>query len=165
MESIDPSAYTPALGSTFVRELTDRDKGAALRIGRDAWSRHEVGERLRVVHTRACAILSAICRQLKVQSTRDLYNSTSPYTFADYPAGVTTLYVMFAAFRDKDLDPDAWYAKGQEQAIVSFFALKHREQVANQRTRADQERRQRRDRTRRQTSAVNKILSTASDKP
>ena len=164
MQQVEPGAYLEALGKTYVDSVTQRGDRAALRIGRDEWSRYEVASRLQTTATRACSILSSIAKQLKVTSTADLYKSTSPYTFASYPAGVTTLHVLFAAFRDRDLDPEAWYRQGQEAAIVSFFALKHREQQAERRTREDAKRRQRRTRNSRHNHAVDRVLSKAGAK-
>lgn len=154
----DPSALIPALGSTFVAELTDAEHYPVLAIGKDRWSKYEIG-RLGVVQTRACQILSTICKRLKITSTRDLFDNTSPYTFASEPAGVTTLYVMFSAFRDKGLNPQAWYHKGQASAIVSFHQLKHREQVAEQRTKADARSRARRARASEHRAAVDRIVN------
>jgi hypothetical protein len=155
-----PESYIPILGTPFVRELTD-PKFPILRIGRDSWTKHEVAVNLGIVQTKACSILTGICKKLQIASTAELYKTTSPYTFADFPAGVTTLYVMFAAFADKGLDPQAWYAKGQEAAIVSFISLKHRELEANKRTREDEKRRKRSISNRNHRSDVNRVLNGA----
>lgn len=137
-----PESLTPILGQAFVASLTD-PQFAVLRIGRDTWTRHQVANQLGLVHTRACAILSGIAKELGVADTKDLYETTSPYTFADKPAGVTTMFVMFCAFRDRDLSVEHWYHKGQKDAIVSFLGLKHRELEAERRTKADAKRRRR----------------------
>jgi hypothetical protein len=156
-----PAEYATALGTTLVRDVTDHGDGAALRIGKDVWSKTEIAIELGVVHVRSARILTAECKKLGVRNTGDLYERTSPYSFAGKGVGVYTLYVMFRAFRAKGFDPNAWYAKGQESAIVSFFALKHREQQAEKRTRDDQAQRKRRTRSRRHAADVDKFLSTA----
>ena len=153
-----PDRYIPILGAGFVRELSD-PKYPILRIGKDSWTKHEVAVSLGIVQTKACAILSSICKKLQIASTADLYKTTSPYTFADFPAGVTTLYVMFAAFADKGFDPQAWYAKGQEKAIVSFLSLKHRELAAAKRTREDEKRRRRSANHKAHRSEVNRVMN------
>lgn len=141
MNTLQPDQLVPILGTTFVHALNDHDDGAALRIGSDVWSKHEVATDLGIVHTKACSLLSAVAKKLKVRDTADLFESTSPYTFAEFSVGVTTLYVMFSAFLSKGLDPQAWYRQGQAHAVVTFLSLKERERVANARTRADQKRR------------------------
>jgi len=152
-----PDRYIPILGAPFIRELSD-PKYPILRIGKDSWTKHEAAVNLGIVQTKACSILTSICKKLQIASTADLYKTTSPYTFADFPAGVTTLYVMFAAFADKGLDPQAWYAKGQEKAIVSFLSLKHRELEANKRTREAEKRRRRSANHKAHRAEVNRVL-------
>ena len=155
-----PDRFAAFLGSTFTDQLTAADHPALI-IGKDTWTKHEIATVLGVVHLKACSILSATCKKLGVTSTADLYKSTSPYTFAEYPAGVTTLYVMFAAFEAKGFDPEAWYHKGQEKAIVSFLTLKHRELLAAQRTREDEKRRQRAARGKKHRAAVASVLQAS----
>jgi hypothetical protein len=133
-----PETLAPILGTSFLSALTDRDTRAPLRIGKDRWSKHDLATQLGIVNVQACALLSSICKKLNVKDTRDLFNSTSPYTFTNHRAGVTTLYAMFAAFRDKGLDVEDWYHKGQKGAMVSFLSLKHRELEAERRAKADE---------------------------
>jgi hypothetical protein len=98
---VAPATYTTALGRHFVDSLTNAEKFAVLVIGHDRWTRHQLANELGVVHTVAAGRLSAIAKDLGVKDTADLYARTSPYslTAVEYRAGVTTLYVMFAAFR------------------------------------------------------------------
>src|SRR5262245_57965014 len=128
-----------ALGGTFYDHLTNADKYPALVIGSDRWSKDDLGRELGIVQTKAAAILSAVCRRLKVKDVAHLYASTSPYTFADveHRAGVTTLFVMFAVFRARKLDLGAWYRQGatEGQALTSFEHFKARELAAEARTR------------------------------
>lgn len=152
-----PDRFAPILGSAFVAEITAADH-PALVIGKDSWTKHELATVLGVVQTKAASILTATCKKLGVTSTADLYKSTSPYTFAEYPAGVTTLYVMFAAFEAKGLDPETWYSRGEDSAIVTFLTLKHRELQAEKRTREDEKRRQRTARNKRHRSESAKYL-------
>lgn len=143
----DPQAYEVMLGSTFTGSLTDRKERPALRIGSDVWSRHDVATKLGIVNTKACSILTGVCKTLGIRNTKHLFESTSPYTFAGHRCGVTTLYAMFAAFRDKGLVVETWYRRpvGEhnatrvhkregQPAIVSFLRLKHRELEAERRT-------------------------------
>ena len=155
-----PETYQAILGSEFIRNLMDPEN-AALRIGKDIWTKHEVAANLGLVQTKACGILSNVCKKLEVRDTVDLFKSTSPYTFAEFPAGVTTLYVMFAAFASKGLDPNEWYSRGQDAALVSFLGLKHRELMAARRTREEAKRRQRQARARNHRTEVNRILQTS----
>lgn len=150
-----PEVYVTMLGSTLISSLTDRKERPALRIGSDVWSRHEVATKLGIVNTLACRNLSKICVALGIRNTRHLYESTSPYTFADQHCGVTTLYAMFAAFRDRGLTVEHWYRKthgGQQTtarlhqtegqpAIVSFLRFKQRELDAERRTKESEKKR------------------------
>lgn len=152
-----PDRFLPILGSAFIAEINAPDHPALI-IGKDSWTKHELATVLGIVQTKAASILTATCKKLGVTSTADLYKSTSPYTFAEYPAGVTTLYVMFAAFEAKGLNPETWYARGQEHAIVTFLTLKHRELQAAQRTRDDEKKRQRKARATRHKAESAKYL-------
>ena len=154
----DPRAYVKILGKTFVDKLQQ----PALRIGKDTWTMYEVGHDLGIVQTKACGILSAFCKARGITSTKHLFDTTNGYSFAEYPgAGVTTLFAMFAAFRDKGLDPQAWHARGQDGAIVSFLALKHREQVAERKAKADDRKRSRKARASTHKKDVDKFLKSA----
>jgi hypothetical protein len=155
-----PESYSAILGARFIRELMDPEN-AALRIGKDIWTKHEIAADLGIVQTKACGILSNVCKKLQVRDTADLFKSTSPYTFAEFPAGVTTLYVMFAAFASKGLDPNEWYSRGQDAAIVSFLGLKHRELMAARRTKEDERRRQRKARANKHRQDVNRIMQAS----
>lgn len=161
MNTMQPDQLVRILGAPFVRQLNDHDDGAALRIGSDVWSKHEIATDLGIVHTKACSLLSTVAKKLKVRNTADLFEQTSPYTFAEYPVGVTTLYVMFSAFLAKGLDPQAWYRQGQEHAIVTFLSLKERERVAERRTRDDQKRRVRASRHKSHQTRVDRFLRSS----
>ena len=152
-----PDRYTSILGSAFVTEINAPDHPALI-IGKDSWTKHELATVLGIVQTKAASILSATCKKLGVTSTADLYKSTSPYTFAEYPAGVTTLYVLFRAFEAKGLDPETWYLGGEDKAIVTFLTLKHRELQAEKRTREAEKQRQRSARNKRHRSESAKYL-------
>ena len=137
------------VGSTFVAHLTDAAKYPLLVIGKDRWSFQEVASDLRVIQPKACRILSRIAHELKVKDTKDFYKQTSPYSLAGtHGCGVTTLYVALRAFSVVGLDTDAWYARGQKEAIVTFTSLKHRELQAELRTKeAERKRRKLRSRS------------------
>ena len=130
-----------------------------LTIGKDSWTRAELAK-MGVVQTRACAILSKIAKRRQVRSLKDLYASTSPYTFADYPAGATTLFVLFAAFDDRDLSVDGWYKAGRNAAIISFLSLKLKELKAHRREKHDQKRRDRKQRRDSHEQAVSEVLNS-----
>jgi hypothetical protein len=137
------------VGQNFVTHLTNADKFPLLVIGKDRWSFQEVAK-LGVIQPKACRNLSRIATDLKVRDTKDLYKQTSPYELAGtHGCGVTTLFVLLRAFAAADLDVDAWYIKGQKEAVVTFESLKHREQAAEHRTK-EAERKRRRLRSTRQ---------------
>lgn len=130
--------WKTALGSRF---LQSRTNDPILVIGSDTWSRTDLAK-MGIVETLAARILTRIVRDLNVRSTKDLYEKTSPYSLASTHAGVTTLYVLFSAFRAKGLNIRQWYQtvkqNGNERpetgAVVSFTHFKHREQDAEKRT-------------------------------
>lgn len=121
------------LGSSFVGALTATDEHAPLVIGRDRFSRLELAE-LGITHMRACYILSGIAKDLGSKSVRHLFDHSSPYTFATYPAGVTTLFVVFAVFQAEGLSVRDWYAAGKDKAVTTFVTLKKKELEATART-------------------------------
>lgn len=123
------------LGATFVAHLTDAARYPLLVLGKDRWSFAEVAD-LGIIQPKACRILSRIAADLDVTSATDLYRKTSPYYLAGVAGcGVTTLYVLLRVFVSKDLSVEAWYAKGQAEAVRRFQTLKRREQLAERRTR------------------------------
>jgi hypothetical protein len=137
------------VGTTFVKHFTDATHFALLVIGKDRWSFKEVAS-LGVIQPRACRILSKIASDMKVRDTKDFYKQTSPYILAGLEGcGVTTLYVALCAFAAVGLDTDAWYIRGEKEAVRTFETYKHREQQAKQRT-LEAERKRRRLRTTRQ---------------
>jgi hypothetical protein len=129
----DVQDLTPILGSTFIKQLTT---APVLAIGSDSWSLHGLVNDLGVGNVKAARILSSIARSEKYRNTEDLFKRSSPYSFADTHAGVTTLYVLFAAFEAKGLDPEEWYQLGEDRARVMFQTYKIRERQARKRTRA-----------------------------
>ena len=130
-------------GRRSVQRLTDAEHYALLVIGRDRWSFAEVAT-LGVIQPRACRILSRIAAELNAKDTRDLYKQTSPYTLAGVEGcGVTTVFVALRVFAAKGLDPDAWYIRGEKNAVRSFLTLKDRELKAKART-LESERKRRR---------------------
>lgn len=139
-----PTEYTVALGSTFISKLTDAAKFPALIIGTDRWSRYELAHQVGVTNTVAAGVLSKLCKALGVKSVKHLYQSTTPYTFAnpEFRAGVTTLYVMFCVFRSEGLSIEDWYVKGKTEAqtLVSFVTFKKREADAEARTKGKRRR-------------------------
>jgi len=155
-----PKRFTPILGATFISQVMDADH-PALVIGRDSWTKHEVATVLGVVHIKACSLLTSACKKLGATSTADVYKTCSPYSFAEFPCGVTTLYVLFAAFIAKGFDPEAWYNRGQDKAIVTFLTLKHRELQAAKRTREDEKKRQRSARAAKHRTDVAGVLHSA----
>jgi hypothetical protein len=132
------------VGSTFVSHLTDATKFPLLVIGKERWSYQQVATLLNVIQPKACRILTSIAKQLGVKDVKDLYKQTSPYSLAGlHGCGVTTLYVALQVFEVTGLDTEAWYQRGQKDAIVTFTSLKVREQKAEARTRDAQVKRRR----------------------
>jgi hypothetical protein len=134
--------YTPdrkIFGQTFIRDFTEHP---VLRIGSDTWTRADL-QRAGVFQMRACSILSGMAKDLGAKSLKHFHASTSPYSFADFKAGVHTLYVLFAVFQDRGLSVAGWYAAGEKKAVVTFLALKQRELKARAREREDTARRKR----------------------
>jgi hypothetical protein len=137
------------VGSTFVNHFTDAKQFPLLVIGKDRWSYQEVAS-LGVIQPRACRILSKIASDLKVTNTKDFYKQTSPYLLAGMAGcGVTTLFVALQAFTALGLDTDAWYVRGEQEAVRTFNTLKHRELKAERKT-VESERKRRRLRSTRQ---------------
>src|SRR4051812_2314287 len=104
-------SLTTLVGSTFVQRITDKTH-APLRIGSQAWSTHELAVRLGVVNTKAARLLSEAAKSIGAKNVRDLYHSSSPYTFAMHGIGETTMYVLWRLFESEGLDPDRWANAG-----------------------------------------------------
>jgi len=129
-----PGRHAGIFGSGYVKFYAELP---VLTIGRDTWSRQEVAG-MGLTQTVACGILSGIAKRLGVQSLADMYERTSPYSFTEYRAGVATLYVLFAAFASRGLDPTAWYQRKREsEVIVTFVRLKQREAQAQARQKTE----------------------------
>jgi hypothetical protein len=138
--------HAAIFGSTYVKHLTD---SPILTIGSDHWTRADVAA-MGITQTVACGNLTKIAKGLGVRSLRDLFDRTSPYSFTEYRAGVATLFVLFAAFADRGLDPSTWYrGKKPTDVIVTFYSLKKRDADARARERRDERKRSRA--TRRET--------------
>ena len=145
-------------GRGYVEYFT---KTPILTIGKDSWTRQEIVA-MGITQTVACGNLSKITKQLGVLNTKDLFERTSPYSFTEFRAGVATLYVLFAVFAEKGLDPTQWYqGKSESQILVTFESLKHREAQARARERADERKRARSKRARTHQRAVSTILNGA----
>lgn len=158
MAFVNPQRFVKVFGSSFVKDYAEHP---ILIIGTDVWTRGELG-RLGVVQARACSILTGIAKQLKVKSTADLYDQTSPHSLVEFPCGIVTLYVLFAIFLDKNLDPDSWYRAGQKQAITTFTSLKDRELKARERERSEQKTRHRSEQRRKHERDVTALLAATS---
>jgi hypothetical protein len=134
MSTYTPTKHAAIFGRTYLEAFTSTP---VLVIGTDVWTRQEVAA-LGLTQTVACGNLTKIAKSLGVHSTADLFERTSPYSFTEFRAGVATLYVLFAAFADKGLDPTTWYQRKREsEVLVTFHAFKLREQKARQRERED----------------------------
>lgn len=125
MELID------AFGKTFLDTLDQ----PVLEIGKDRWSRRELASDLSLSNPIAARKVTRYCLENKIRNTRELYDKTSPYSLAGEPGlGLTSLYVIWQAFRAKKLDPMKWYVKGEKGAAVTFTSYKRREHEADVRT-------------------------------
>jgi len=132
--------HAQIFGATYIRHLTG---SPILTIGKDTWTRQDVAA-MGITQTVACGNLSAIAKSLGVRSLQDMFDRTSPYSFTEYRAGVATLFVLFAAFKSRDLDPRQWYqGKSEAATIVTFESFKHREAKARERERRDERKRAR----------------------
>jgi hypothetical protein len=150
-----PTQHAGIFGATYLKYFTE---DAVLTIGTDTWSRADVVA-MGVTQTVACGNLSKIAKSLGVRNLQDLYARTSPYSFTEYRAGVATLYVLFAAFADKGLDPAKWYrGKSESAVLVTFESLKHREAKARERERQDERKRSRSKRARQHKTDVATVL-------
>lgn len=135
------------LGSTAIDHLTDTTD-APLRIGTRRWSRHQLATQLGVINARAARLLTVAAEHIGATSVRELYQKSSPYTFALHGIGEMTLYVLWRLFEAEGLDVDTWAQAGKaDEALVSFRSLKHREQQAEQRTHDAERKRTGRSRT------------------
>jgi hypothetical protein len=121
---LNPQAFADVLGSSFVKDYAGRPM---LTIGKDQWTRAELA-RMGVVQTRACSILSSVAKRIGVASLKDLYTTTTLHTITtEYPAASATVFVLFAAFRDRGLDARAWIQPTKDAVVVSILTLKLRE--------------------------------------
>jgi len=125
-----------ALGSTFLKTLEE----PVLVIGKDSWNKRELAA-MGVVQTAAARIVTRIVKELGVKSLADLHDRTGVYSLATTRAGVTSLYVLFAAMRSEGLNIRDWYQKRHEgttqpetDAVIGFQGYKRREAAAEQRT-------------------------------
>jgi hypothetical protein len=132
---IGSSNLKTLVGSTFLTRINDNEH-PPLRIGTQRWTTHQLAVQLGVVHTKAARLLSDAAASIGAKSVRDLYDKSTPYTFAGLRGlGETTLYVLWRLFQSQGLDPDKWAASGdRDETLVSFRSLKHREQAGEKRT-------------------------------
>lgn len=115
-----------AFGRTFAGVL----EAPVLVIGRDTWNRLELAA-LGVTQLRAARIVSAFARDVHARSIRDFYARVAPGDLARHPGvGLHTLYVIWRAFGDRELDAAAWYWRGRAGAIRTFLTVKARESRA-----------------------------------
>jgi hypothetical protein len=153
-----PVQHASIFGSTYVKYFVEQP---ILTVGKDVWSRQDVVT-MGITQTVACGNLSKIAKSLGVHSLKDMYDRTSPYSFTEYRAGVATLYVLFAAFADRGLDPSKWYRRSEKEALVTFERLKHRELEARARERKDEKKRSRAARYGKHKGEVKSFLAQAS---
>jgi hypothetical protein len=123
------------VSSSLVERLTDTTGRAALRIGSQTWSTHQLATVIGVVNTRAARLLTQAADSIGAKNLRDLYQRATPYTFAMRGVGVTTLYVLWRLFESHGFDPEKWATAGDTgEALTSFLSLKKRERDAERRT-------------------------------
>lgn len=126
-----------ALGSTFLKTLHE----PVLIIGTDSWNKIELAK-MGVVQTLAARIVTRIVKDLGVKNLRDLHERTGVYSIATTRAGVTSLFVLFAAMRAKGLSVREWYQKRhadgtlqpETDAVIGFHSYKRREALAETKT-------------------------------
>lgn len=148
---------TPILGETFIKQMN----APILEIGKDRWSRAAFATELHSTNAIAATKLSAFCKKEGVKSVADLYNKHSLYSLAsERQLGVTTAYVALRALEARGYSVLAWCRKSETDAIVTFLTLKHREQLAEQRTRQAQTKRRRQTRRAIHEKEVDAVLKT-----
>jgi hypothetical protein len=133
-------------GHDFLAKLTSTDPARApLRIGKQAWSVHDLATKLGVVNTKAARNLTKAAESIGAKSVHDLYRRATPYTLAGVERlGETTLWVLWRLFEAHGLDPDAWATAGDTNAaVVTFHTLKDRERRAERRTQSTERARRR----------------------
>jgi hypothetical protein len=120
------------LGTTVARTLQARIAAPVLEIGKDRFSRVELA-RVECFNFVACGLLTRALHDLKVSSTRDLYDNYPPTALALPTVGVISLAVLGAAFEHHGLGGAApletWMRKHQQNGggMVTFATVKARD--------------------------------------
>jgi hypothetical protein len=123
--SVKPLRYKSILGSSFLNSLQE----PILVIGRNSYSKHQLATELGVAHLQAARLLSKAAKRFGARSIKDLYRKCTPEMLAQpqHHCGVTTIYVMLAAFAAEGLDIDVWYGHNQPKSgVVTYQTLKQR---------------------------------------
>jgi hypothetical protein len=129
------------LGKHVADQLRERTKSVVLRIGKDAFDRHDLAG-VDCFNFAAAANLSKILnRELQVKDTADVYHHIAPQALAIPRLGAVSLAVLGAAFEAKSLGGDhpleAWVLQHTEgDKLVTFGSLKHRDEARAEQKRA-----------------------------
>lgn len=125
------------IGKRLREQLTDRSTTSApLVIGRTIYSRHDLSTKLHIGNWKAARLLSIAVRSIAPKNIRDLYDTTSPYTFAalvDMRLGETAMYVLWRAFEAEGLSPEQWATSGNGDGPVAYRRIRHKELAAEAR--------------------------------
>jgi len=122
------------LGKSVVTELEARTNAPVLRIGADAFTRHDLSV-VKCFNFVAATNLSRILNsELQVKNTRDVFDNVNPTALVLPRLGAVSLAVLGAAFESKRLGGDAplesWVikhrAKDATREFVTFDSLKHK---------------------------------------
>jgi hypothetical protein len=123
---------TRVLGSSFVKAFTERTSSAVVVIGRDAFTRGDLAA-IDCFNFIAAANLSRALGDLRVTSTRDVFERIPPSALALPHIGATALAVLGGCFEVKRLGGDApleaWMQRHRgdvKRALVTFVSMKQR---------------------------------------
>jgi len=140
------------LGQSTVSQLQERASTPVLRIGADAFTRHDLAA-VDCFNFTAAANLSRILNaELRVKNTRDVFDNIDPTGLVLPRLGAVSLAVLGAAFEAKQLGGErsleAWVvkhrAKDAKREFVTFDSMKqkyHRDALAAANERKDEKRR------------------------
>lgn len=122
-DMLDPAVHSKFLGQTFITRLNE----PALIIGKDAWTRHQLADELRVANFKAAALVTRAMRELKVKNLEEVFSWDPTSLAVVHNLGETGMYVLLRALEAKGHNPKAWYGANKKD-LVTFRTLKIREQ-------------------------------------
>jgi hypothetical protein len=128
------------LGKSVVAYITERQKTAVLRIGRDLFDRSALSKVACFNFTAAANLSKLLNTELRVKDTREVFEHIHPDRLAIPRLGAVSLAVLGAAFEVKGLGGDApllnWFAKHRGSPIT-FASLKHKDETERAKEKKD----------------------------